>query len=202
MIAGGKIVIAIPVKNEETLILSCLAGLEAQTRAPDDILLLLNDCTDLTLAICTEMQRTRPNIKIQTCVLPAALASAGEARRRALDQALRLTNDGLILTTDADAFPGRSWIADNVAEVEAGADVVCGMIEIDEADTPNVTRRLELDDMREKLLLKAIDEVIAITDPEPADPWPRHQQNSGASIAVKATLLRQVGGAPHVSVVE
>jgi len=199
MVTSGNIVVALPVKNEEAVIRVCLERLRAQTRSPDLIILLLNNCTDLTLDICKEAQQNASNIKVETCELSGALASAGEARRRAFNHAMRLAGDGLILTTDADAFPERTWIANNVEEVEAGADVVCGMAEIDAADTHNITRRLEFDDMREKLLLNAVDEITALTDPEPADPWPRHQQNSGASIAVKAALLRQVGGAPCVA---
>ncbi len=40
---------------------------------------------------------------------------------------------------------------------------------------------------------------MALTDPDPADPWPRHQQNSGASLGVRAKLLRRIGGAPMVA---
>jgi hypothetical protein len=37
-----------------------------------------------------------------------------------------------------------------------------------------------------------------MADPDPADPWPRHQQHSGASIAMTVEILRAVGGAPRV----
>ncbi len=199
MVTTGNIVVAIPVKNEEAVIRVCVAAHLTQTLPPGIILLLLNNCTDLTLNICQKIQSEAANLKIVQCELPAALASAGEARRLALDHAARLAGNGLILTTDADALPDNNWIADNVAEIAAGADVVCGKAEIDETGRYNLTRRLEFDDMREKFLHEKIDEIVALADPDPADPWPRHQQNSGASIAVKATVLQQAGGAPHVA---
>jgi hypothetical protein len=33
-------------------------------------------------------------------------------------------------------------------------------------------------------------------DPEPGDPWPRHHQHFGSSLAVKAEAYRKVGGVP------
>ncbi len=199
MDCSGDIIVAIPVKNEETVIRACLQALHLQTQRPRQILLLLNNCTDHTWDISRKIQRNRPNIKIKTCNLPDELVSAGEARRQALDWALNVAGDGLILTTDADAVPYNSWIADNLIEIEAGADVVCGMAEINWPDSPKDLRRLKFDDMREKLLLRVLDKITALVDPCPADPWPRHQQHSGASIAMKAEFLRRVGGAPQVS---
>ena len=178
---------------------ACLRGLIEQTHTPDLILLLLNNCTDGTLDTSRQMQRTAPNIKIKSYDLHGERASAGEARRLALHHAMELAGNGLILTTDADAVPDRTWIAENLAAINAGADVVCGTAEMDDADALKLPHRLKSDDVREKLLLRSLDEITSLVDPEHADPWPRHQQNSGASIAVKAGLLRELGGAPHVA---
>lgn len=178
---------------------ACLRGLIEQTHTPDLILLLLNNCTDGTLDTSRQMQRTAPNIKIESYDLHGKRASAGEARRLALHHAMELAGNGLILTTDADAVPDRNWIAENLAAINAGADVVCGTAEMNDADALKLPHRLKSDDVREKLLLRSLDEITSLVDPEHADPWPRHQQNSGASIAVKAGLLRKLGGAPHVA---
>jgi glycosyltransferase involved in cell wall biosynthesis len=94
----GNIVAAIPVKNEEVLIASCLQGLIAQTRCPHHIVLLLNNCTDRTRDICQELQRGLPNIKIEEYELIGAFSSAGEARRLALDHALRIVWSRSIMT--------------------------------------------------------------------------------------------------------
>jgi hypothetical protein len=61
---------------------------------------------------------------------------------------------------------------------------------------------LAFDDMREAFLLGLQDEISAIVEPDPFDPWPRHQHHSGASIAVRAEALRRAGGAPRVTVGE
>ncbi len=197
MVATGKVIVALPVKNEEAVIRICLERLRAQTQKPDVILLLLNNCTDLTLRICTAAQRDAPDIRIENYELSGVDASAGEARRLALGHAMGLA-DGLVLTTDADALPDHTWIADNVAQINAGADVVCGMAEIDPADLHQLTDRLISADRRERSLLKIIDQITSSIDPDPADPWPRHQQNSGASIAMKSGFLHRIGGAPRV----
>jgi hypothetical protein len=39
-------------------------------------------------------------------------------------------------------------------------------------------------------------------DPDPADPWPRHQHHSGASLSMRASILGSAGGAPHVAIGE
>ncbi len=181
------------------MIKACLQALIDQTHTPDLILLLLNNCTDGTLETSRQIQSKATSIKIETYDLHGERASAGEARRLALNHAMELAGDGVVLTTDADAAPDRTWIAENLAALNAGADVVCGIAEIDDADARYLPHRLKSDDAREKLLLRLLDEITSLVDPEHADPWPRHQQNSGASIAVKAALLRKVGGAPHVA---
>jgi GT2 family glycosyltransferase len=192
-----NIVVTVPVRNEESVIPACLAALTSQSRPPDRILLLLNNCTDDTLEICLAAQARHPMIEISECRLSGALATAGEARRLAFERALDLAEDGVIITTDADATPGPDWVADNVLEIRRGADLVCGMASV--VPDAAAAYKLAFDDMRESLLLQLQDELAAVVDPDPADPWPRHQQNSGASLAVRATALRRAGGAPAVA---
>jgi GT2 family glycosyltransferase len=199
MPAPQPTIVAIPVRNEEQHLKSCLDALSNQTHPANRIFLLLNNCTDASRRICEQAQTSRGTIQIMECQLNGAEASAGEARRRALDHALALCADGIILTTDADSVVPASWIADNLAEIAIGADCVCGMAVIDPRDTAATPRRLEFDDMRERLLLRLQDEIRALVDPDPFDPWPRHQQHSGASIAVSAAALRRAGGAPRIA---
>jgi GT2 family glycosyltransferase len=192
-------VVAIPVRNEERHLTACLAALCAQTRPADAIVLLLNNCTDGSLDICRRARHSCPAIHIVECTLHGDEACAGEARRRALEYAQKLAGDGVILTTDADSIVPATWIADNLAGIADGADCVCGMAVIEPEAVSNSHPRLQFDDMRETLLLNLQDEIAAIADPDPADPWPRHQQNSGASIAMRADMLRLAGGAPRVA---
>ena len=194
-----QVVVTIPVRNEEARLRSCLDALSTQTRRPDSILLFLNNCTDDSLEICQRSVQSLPNIKIVECYLDDNEASAGEARRRAYEHALTLAEDGVILTTDADTMVPKTWISDNLDEINGGADCVCGMAKISEEIDSARQPRLEFDDMRERMLASLQDEIASIVDPDPYDTWPRHQQHSGASIAVRAQVLRRAGGAPRVA---
>ncbi len=204
MSASLQTVVAIPVHNEEQHLASCLQALAAQSHPADAILLLLNNCTDASLEICHREREFNARLHIVECQLNRNEASAGEARRLAFAQAERLAPDGVILTTDADATVPATWIEDNLEELAHGRDGVCGMAIIDPADNLPADSlvtfpRLAFDDMRETLLLSLHDEIAAMVDPDPCDPWPRHQQNSGASIAVRADALRRAGGAPRIA---
>jgi GT2 family glycosyltransferase len=196
------IVVTIPVKNEEAQIGACLDSLARQTRRFDRLVLLLNNCTDATLKICEQVRNQSQCIEIYEETLHGHLASAGEARRLALHFAAQTGPNCIILTTDADAAPERFWIEKNIREMETGAEVVCGMAQINPQDATNIPRTLHDDDMRETFLLAALDEITALMNPDPFDPWPRHQQQSGASIAVRRDVLHLAGGPPQVATCE
>jgi hypothetical protein len=57
---------------------------------------------------------------------------------------------------------------------------------------------LREDDARECEYDELLDEIRATLDPDPADPWPRHTEDSGASIAVTLDAYFKVGGFPNV----
>jgi glycosyltransferase involved in cell wall biosynthesis len=192
------IAVAIPVKNEEAFIGACLDSLCNQTRPFDRLVLLLNDCTDASLDVCRYFQNQKQGIEIHERTLHGPLASAGEARRQALQLAAEAGEETIILTTDADAVPARTWIAKNIEEMQAGAEVVCGMAEIYPQDATKIHHSLHEDDARETFLLSVLDEMMSLMVPDPFDPWPRHQQQSGASIAVRSNVLHLAGGPPHV----
>ncbi len=196
---ADRVVVAIPVKDEEARIGSCLAALGRQSLLPSDILLLLNNCSDRTAVIAQAAAARDPRICIGERELPAPLASAGEARRLALAEAAELAGPhGLIITTDADCAPEADWIAKNIREIARGADVVCGAARVMGEPEVAVPGQLHFDLARESMYAALLDEIAARVDPDPADPWPRHQQHSGASIAMTAAILRAAGGAPRV----
>jgi hypothetical protein len=192
------VVIAIPVKNEETHIGACVDALAAQTLAFDRLILLLNNCTDATTDICHRWQAEQGRIEVISITLLGDKASAGEARRLAWQHAAMFAPGGVILTTDADARPERTWIAQNLEALAAGADAVCGQAVLNAADALAIRQGLHFDEMREGYLLSLLDEIAAMIDPDPADPWPRHQQRSGASIALTTAILQRAGGPPCV----
>jgi glycosyltransferase involved in cell wall biosynthesis len=196
-----RVCVAIPVRNEQDYIDVCLAALRRQIRPADDVLLMLNNCDDETATLCRAVQDSLP-LRIVETHLPPALASAGEARRLALLAALDLPDVGVILTTDADAVPSENWIGANLAVLASGAEAVCGTAHLNPVDAAKIPLRLFVDHRIEVECAAALDALDALIDADPSDPWPRHQQHSGASIAVTATALRRAGGPPAVPIGE
>jgi GT2 family glycosyltransferase len=106
------------------------------------------------------------------------------------------SEEAVILTTDADAEVPENWIEANLRAIEQGADAVCGMAVIDPVEALLIPRHLHEDDAREVAYGRLLDEIASVIVPDPGDPWPRHSEDSGASIAIRASMLRRVGGMP------
>jgi glycosyltransferase involved in cell wall biosynthesis len=160
-------VIAIPVRDEAKRIGSCLDALSRQTTSAGHVVLLLNNCTDGTAQVVKELPPGPHQLHIVECRLDGPSASAGIARSIAMDYAASLVGESVILSTDADAEVPENWVEANLRAIEHGADAVCGQAEI-----------------------------ASLVLPDPADPWPRHREDSGASIAITASMFRRVGGVP------
>jgi hypothetical protein len=193
--------IAIPVHNEAALIAACLESLDNQVGAqPDHIVLLANNCTDATVPIARAVTMQRgTTLHVIEMNLPPEESSAGHARRLAMQCAAALAGKhGVLLTTDADARVDPEWLAANLAALEAGADVVCGWVELDPIDWGNIPSILHEDDARECAYDSLCDTLHARLDPDPDDPLPRHTQHSGASIALTAVIFARCGGVPDV----
>jgi hypothetical protein len=116
----------------------------------------------------------------------------------ALQAALEYHGIDVILTTDADAVVPEDWIDSNMAAIARGAEVVCGTACLPPTDAAAIPARLVEDDRIEVECAMALDALDMKINPDPADPWPRHQQHTGATIAVTAAALRRAGGPPSV----
>ena len=198
-------IVAIPVQNEESYIAKCLIALAQQSGGGRyGIVLLLNNCTDRTLAVVRDVAVGLPMPLLATdAIVPARMSNAGFARRLAMEFAARLAAPGSVLmTTDADGEVYPDWIAANLAALRAGADVVAGRVELDGADAIRLPSRLQEDDEKECMYDRLLDEIHAKLDPDPADPLPRHTEHAGASIAVRLPAYRKAGGIPAVPVGE
>src|ERR1700679_4230559 len=101
---GVPIVVAIPVRDEAERIGPCILALARQTRKPDAVVLLLNNCSDGTETIARELAPSLPyELHIICHTFPPAIANAGQARRLAMQHAADLAGrEGVLLTTDAD----------------------------------------------------------------------------------------------------
>jgi hypothetical protein len=163
-----------------------------------------NNCSDDSARIARRFAATSP---VPVLVREAALrdrdANAGGARRLAMEMAARLAGDsGIVLTTDADGRVGPTWLAENLAAINAGADAVAGRAVIDPIDEALIPAALIEADARECRYAALLDEIASRIDPDPADPWPRHDEHAGASIAVTVKAFRQAGGIPALAIGE
>ena len=194
--------VAIPACNEADRIGPCLEALDAQTGAQlDAIVLLINNTTDDTVGVARRVSlRAGTRLRIIERHFPPEQATAGYARQQAMEHAAALAGPGgVLLTTDADGQADPDWLAANLAAIAAGADAVAGWVELHPIDWGAIPARLHEDDARECAYDALCDELHARLDPDPADPMPRHTQNSGATIAVTASAYARCGGVPPIA---
>jgi hypothetical protein len=198
------VAVAIPARNEADLIGPCLAALAAAAETAANrvaVVVLVNNSDDATAAVARTCTAPALDLVVVEARLPPALAHAGGARRAALDRAAALLPpDGVLMTTDADSVVDRHWIAANLAEIDAGADAVAGIVAFDDfarAALPTLPGR----DLEWRLAgLQA--QLASLLDPRPHDPWPNHLWTWGASIALTLSAYTRVGGLPAVPLAE
>ncbi|HTI66959.1 MAG TPA: glycosyltransferase family A protein [Caulobacteraceae bacterium] len=204
---GGEIaqrplaVVAIPVKNEEERIGRCLESLAFQTDVDASevlVLLLLNNCSDRTAEQIRALAPELPfRLHVHHVDLPDPYANAGWARRLAMEAAVAAAAPtGLILTTDADTVVDGDWIAANRREVAAGVDAVAGYVMADPIELMELDPAILERGASEWEYQQLAAELEARLDPEAHDPWPRHNQNCGASAAITVAAYRRIGGLP------
>ncbi|CAM2812262.1 glycosyl transferase [Komagataeibacter xylinus] len=195
------LVAAIPVRNEAERIGPCLLALARQHAARlSHVVLLLNNCTDATLPIVKALGSRLPfGLHVVERTYPPAIAHAGTARRAAMARAAELAGPkGIVLTTDADALVAPDWLAQTLAAFAQGADAICGRALIDPVEAARLPACLHDDDRAETAYATMLDRIHDLADPDPHDPWPRHVEHSGASIAVRVGLYHRAGGIPAV----
>ena len=200
----GPVVVAIPARDEAAEIGPCLLALARQTARIDCVVLCLNNCRDDTAAVVkAHASELNFPLHVMELTLPQPRANAGQARRIAMNKAAILAgHDGVLLTTDADARVSPGWVAANLTALESGAEVVAGRAVIEPEGAKAIPAHLHAIDTRECAYATLLDEIYALVDPDPADPWPRHDEESGASIAATVTAYDRVGGMPAVTLGE
>ncbi|HEX8329060.1 MAG TPA: glycosyltransferase [Hymenobacter sp.] len=207
--------VIIPAKNEVANLPATLAALAAQVDAdgrplpPDsfEVIVLANNCTDATAALVRRQARRFPQLVLHVAelCLPATKAHVGCARRLLMDEAcarLELMGcpGGVVASTDADTYVAPTWLAAIQAEIAAGADAVGGRILTEMAGAALLPlRRIQVRDAAYGQLCARLEDLL---DPALADPWPRHHQHFGASLALTVRAYRKVGGLPEVRFLE
>ena len=207
--------VIIPAKNEATRLPAALAALAAQVDLRGqplpphsfEVIVLANNCTDATTDAVRRQARRFPNLALHVAELhlPPAKAHVGCARRLLMDEAAaRLARTagltGIIASTDADSCVASTWLAAIQAEIAAGADAVGGRILTLGGRAERLPlQRIQMRDTAYRLLCARLEHLL---DPAPADPWPRHHQHFGASLALTVRAYRQAGGLPEVRFLE
>lgn len=201
-------VIAIPVRNEAERIEACLRAIDAQEGVRPGSLglyLFLNNCSDGTDRIVAELAQVM-SIPVRVRTVSFDGAHAGWARRAAMEAAAEWIGPdgtaGTILTSDADSRVPSDWVARNLAALEAGADAVAGRIQIDEAEWAALPKSLRARGKLEDAYSDLLTELEARIDHDPHDPWPCHRTTIGATLAVRLSAYRKVGGMPMIALGE
>lgn len=210
-----RAIVVLPARNEAAHLPASLAALAAQVGsdgAPLDgslfeVLLLANNCDDASAEIARRFAAEQPSLRLHVVEawLAPQQANIGYVRRQLMDQAAsRLESiarpDAAIVSTDADSRVAPDWLAATWRELDQGVDAVGGRILIDAAERPSsVALRMRRIDAAHALLRSRL---ASLLDPQPFDPWPRHHQHFGASLAVTARAYRKAGGVPDVAYLE
>lgn len=200
--------VVVPVRNEAHHLVQTLDALRRQQDADGvalsadgyEVLLLANNCTDNSFDIARRYQRAYPQFSLHVAqiYLPADQANIGTVRRLLMDEACRRLQQssnrpGIIASTDGDTVVDRQWVYQIMREIAGGSDAVGGRILTRPDDSP--VRVNYLRDVTYRTLIARLE---ALLDPRPHDPWPRHFQHFGASLAVTCTMYRQAGRLPVV----
>jgi hypothetical protein len=197
-------VVAVPAKNEADRLPNLLAALAAQTwlatsNRPLDVVVVLNNCADLSAEVLAAAAHrySSLHVDVMNVQLPPKQAHVGSARRLAMDRARAIGGPrSVLLSTDADAVPAEDWIAASVRALQAGADVVGGHIIGDKSEEallgPAFLRRAA----HHLQYAELVDLLTSVIDPIAHDPWPRHSDHTGASIAIRADVYSAIGGIP------
>lgn len=203
--------VTVPAKDEEDLLPSALRALAEQKTIMGDpldheryeVILLINNTRDRSRHVAEQFRRLYPtfNLHIVERNFNSADSHNGYVRRLLMDEACRrletrVGSGNAILTTDADSQVASNWISRNQEEFSNGAEAVAGRIVIlpaEEAFLHPTTRAIQRYDHLYRRLVAWIENRL---DPQPDDPWPRHHQHFGASLAITPSTYKSVGRIP------
>ncbi len=208
-----RLSVILPVRNEASGLERTLEALAAQTDtagrpldpAGYEALVLANNCTDGTASVARRFARRHPLFRLHVAevTLPSDEANVGTARRLVMEEAHRRLRErawprGVIASTDGDTRVAPDWVAQTLLEFERGADAVGGRVFTEPGGDPAA----RLFQRRDIVYLLRLSRLESLLDPAPSDPWPRHHQLFGASLAVTAEAYQRVGGLPRVTHLE
>lgn len=201
-----RISVIVPVRNEAHHLTQTLDALRQQQRPNGEpvpsfsyeVLLLANNCTDRSYDVALRYSQRYPHfpLRIAQIQLPPSQANIGTVRRLLMNEACRRLMSvgdagGIIASTDGDTVVDKHWLHYIGTEITQGCDAVGGRILTHPNDNP-----VRLFHLRDVMYRSLIARAEALIDPCVHDPWPRHFQHFGASIAVTCAAYQRAGGLP------
>jgi Glycosyl transferase family 2 len=205
-----KPIVAIPVRDEAERLPALFDALGHQTWTSRTgkilpVIVVLNNCHDDSARVLKELSACLPRVALSLIDIhfPDDCAHVGSARRLAMDEALRKVGfNSVLLTTDADAVPALNWIDANLRAIETGADIVGGCIISNREEETLLGSGFLRRATQQLHYSRLVDQLSALIDPVPYDPWPRHSDHTGASLAVRGEVYQAIGGIPPLPVKE
>ena len=216
-LAACHVCVVIPVRNERTSLPATLDALARQVDcaglplAPEsfEIVLLLNNCTDDSLQVAKRWKACHPGIQLHIAErsLPAKRAHVGTARSWLMDTAWRRLSGiepgiSAILSTDADTVVAHDWIAQNLHAIAQGACAVGGVIQWKAGHFEKLSRGVQRAFLADREYQRLQAQLEHLLDPQDGDPWPRHLEHFGASLACTPQAYARAGGMPAVRALE
>lgn len=206
VMGSAHCVVTIPVRNEAERLVSCLDALDAlhdKDKLLCRVLLVLNGCSDNSweVALAWSAHRKLP-VSVVEVELDVLSSHAGSARAMALELALDVLGNGpggIVLTTDADSRVHPGWLRRAVGSLDAGCDAVAGEIDVPRIASSDWPMPLQQRHRAENKYSRLLDEIDAICDPVPHNPWPKHRRCSGANLAFRASALQRIHPFPAPS---
>ncbi|MBL4678155.1 MAG: glycosyltransferase [Mucilaginibacter sp.] len=213
--APGKelqITVILPVKNEEEGLIRTLEALRLQLDNFNqplnldvyEILLLANNCTDESALLARTYQSAFPEFRLHVVEIQLERKEAhiGTVRRILMDEAFDRLNSvgrprGIIVPTDGDSEVDPHWLHYIMEEMNKGNDVVGGRIL--PRETPALSKIHHLRDVSYRFHLSRLESML---DPCGSDPWPRHFQCYGPSLAVTCEIYEKAGRIPAIPYLE
>lgn len=208
---GLQACIVLPARNEENFLPSALQALAEQKTLdgrplPHDayeVILLINNSTDRTRGVAESFQRLYPSLQLHVVErnFDRSHAHIGHVRRLLMDEACRRLEilgrlESLVLSTDSDSRVASNWICRNSDEIARGAEIVGGRIVVLPCEQDGMDAATQDIYRHDHLYRRLVCWVEHRCDPEPYDPWPRHYQHFGASLAITPRAYRAAGGIP------
>lgn len=119
--AAGRVAVVVPCRNEARYLGGLLDALFAQTRLPDEVVIVDDGSTDGTAVAATEWARQRPDLAVR--VVPGP----GRGPAAAMNAGIRTTAAETIIRLDGHSIPAPDYVDHCVQTLaSAGGDAIVG----------------------------------------------------------------------------